>query len=101
MIPEVEPRIITDAENESVRRACGAFLDRHSFNVAERLIDVEERVAVRESDREFRVGEANGLVRLFLLADVDADGKPRWLSRYVDDWTATDAAIDDLLARPA
>ena len=71
----------------------------HRFNVPERLVDIEERVAVREHEREFKVVEANGLVRLFLLVEVGSDGRSKWLSRYVDDWTATDAAIDDLIAR--
>ncbi len=65
-------------------------------------IGIEERVACRDSPHTFKVVEANDTVRLFLKLDtVDHRGKPRWLSRYVNTWTDTDDAIDDLIARAA
>ena len=99
MIPEVQPRTISPAEHEAVRASCAVVAARS--NVEELYADVGERVACRGSEREFKVVEASGRVRLFLLVSVDAEGKSHWLSRYVNTWTDTDDAIDDLIARAA
>lgn len=99
MIPEVQSRTIPDAEHAEVRASCAAVAARS--NVAELFVDVSERVACRDPEREFKVVEACGRVRLFILKNVDAEGKSHWLSRYVNTWTDTDDAIDDLIARAA
>lgn len=101
MIPEVAQYVPTTAEHKAVRHARASFLVRRRFYFGGRegLADFEERVACRDSEHEFKVVEANDLVRLFMLVSVDADGKSRWLSKYVDDWLDIDSAIDDLIAR--
>lgn len=110
MIPESAPYVPTAAENESVRQARESFLTRHSALLVRHdldvqregpVVDIEERVAIRESKHEFRVVEANGLVRLFILDNVDSEGKSHWLSKYVGNWLDADSAIDDLIAMAA